>query len=235
MTCVHSTHNAHPPHTLQVFCRLDPNRRVFDKSQPEGFNYPMKIAVQPDGSDIKIGTSRKFSAKARSSFSNKTGTQSARAITWSTCNGLVLLTTSLYCARCSEKELVRIHQSWLHIFPKGFGRLVDRGFTHCTQFYKWLLRAFAPAFVNKETGDITHRQVLDARLQSSQRYVCEVVFSRVKLFRILTGVCPVNKLQFLNSAWHVAHMVANLYAPLVKSDTMHEWENDKLESAFLSR
>ena len=218
-----------------VFCRLDPNKRVFEKIQPVGYNYGMPIAVQTDGSTINIQTSRKFSAKARSSYSDKTGTQAAQGITWSTCIGLVLLVTSLFCARVAEKELVRIHQSWLHIFPKKFGRLVDRGFTFCTQWYKNLLKAFAPAFVNRETGDITHRQVLDARMQSSHRYVCEVVYSRVKQFRILTGKCHSGKLRYLTAAWYVAHMVANLYGPLATPDCMHEWSNDKLESALLGQ
>ena len=211
---------------------LDPTLTLFEKSQPVGYDYGMPIACIVDGSCNNIGTSREYSAKARSSYCEKSGTQSAQGVTWSTGPGLVLLVTSLFCGRTSEKELVRLHQRWLDIFPDGYGRLVDRGFTFCTHFYKHLLRAFVPAFVNRKTGDLTFRQVLEARKQSADRYTCEVVYSRVKKFRILTGTCPLNRCQYLNAAWMVAHMAANLYKPLAVPDSMHTWCNDKLLSAY---
>jgi len=217
-----------------VFCQLDPTLNLFEKSQPVGYNYPMPIAVVVDGSCTKIGTSREYSVKARSSFCEKTGTQSAQGVTWSTGPGLVVLVTSLFCGRASEKELVRLHQRWLDIFPAGYGRLVDRGFTFCTVWYKHLLRAFIPAFVNRKTGDLTLRQILEARRQSADRYTCEVVYSRVKKLRILTGTCPVNRCQYLNAAWMVAHMTANLYKPLAQPDSMDQWCTDKLLSAYYS-
>jgi hypothetical protein len=215
----------------KVFCRLDPDAEIFAKMQPVGYNYPVPIACQVDGTCVGIQTSRKYSAKARASYSDKTHTQAAQGITWSSCIGLVLLCTSLYCARVAEKELVRLHSSWLDIFPPRHGRLVDRGFTFCTQWYKNLIRAFSPAFVNRATGDITHRQVINARRQSADRYVCEVVYSRVKSFRILTGRCPVSRLQYLTPAWYVGHMVANMYKPLVTPDCMDTWEMSKVSAA----
>ena len=216
-----------------AFCRLDPPCDLFSKMQPVGFNYPLPISHETDGSCVNIGFSRKFSAKARSSYSDKTGTQSAQGLTWSACIGLVLLCTALFCARVSEKELVRMHSAWLDIFPPKHGRLVDRGFTFCTQWYKYLVRAFSPAFVSRATGDLTHRQVIDARRQSADRYTCEVVYSRVKTFKILTGKCPVHLLQYLNDAWYVAHMAANFFTPLARPDCMNEWYDAKLSSADL--
>ena len=217
----------------KVFIRLDPDENLFHKMQPVDFNYPCKIAVETDGSVTDIGTSRKYSAKSRASFSDKSKKQSGQGLTWSSCIGLVLLVTAMFCARVSEKELVRLHRSWLGIFPEGFGRLVDRGFTFCTQFYPNLNRAFTPANVNRKTGDLTHRQVIDARRQSADRYTCEVVYARVKRFRILTGRCPVSRLQYLPAAWLVAHMAANFYKPLREPDCMSEWSEAKLKSAYL--
>jgi len=141
--------------------------------------------------------------------------------------------TSLFCGRVSEKEMVRLHRSWLGIFPEGYGRLVDRGFTFCTPFYPNLNQAFSPAHVNRKTGDLTHRQVIDARRQSADRYTCEVVYARVKQFRILTGRCPVSRLQFLPAAWLVSHMAANFYKPLREPDCMSEWSDAKLQAAYL--
>ena len=215
----------------KVFCRLDPTEALFSKMQPVDFNYPCKIACETDGSVVDIGTSRKYSFKSRASFSDKSGSQAGQGLTWSSCIGLILLTTAFFCARVSEKELVRLHRSWLHIFPEGYGRLVDRGFTFCTQFYPNLNQAFSPAHINRKRGDLTHRQVIDARRQSADRYTCEVVYSRVKQFRILTGRCPVIRLQYLPAAWLVAHMVANFYKPLREPDCMSEWSNAKSQSA----
>jgi hypothetical protein len=217
----------------QIFCRLDPHADVFAKMQPVGYNYPLPMCCQVDGTCCCIDTSRKYSSKARASYSDKTHTQAAQGVTWSSCIGLVLLCTSLFCARVTEKELVRLHSSWLHVFPPKHGRLVDRGFTFCTQWYKYLVRAFSPAFVNKSTGDITHRQVINARRQSADRYCCEVVYSRVKSFRILTGRCPMSKLQYLTPAWYVGHMAANMYKPLVQPDCMDTFEDSKIHSCTM--
>lgn len=217
----------------KVFCRLDPSASMFDKMQPVDYDYPCKMACETDGSLVDIGTSRKYSSKSRSSFADKSGSQAGQGLTWTSCIGLVILVTALFCVRVSEKEMVRLHRTWLGIFPEGYGRLVDRGFTFCTQFYPNLNQAFSPAHVNRKTGDLTHRQVIDARRQSADRYTCEVVYSRVKQFRILTGRCPVSRLQFLPSAWLVAHMAANFYKPLRAPDYMSEWSDAKLQSAYL--
>ena len=86
------------------------------------------MACQVDGSCVDIEMSRTYTAKARASFSDKTGKQACQGLTWSMCIGLVTLVTSLFCGRVAEKEMVRLHRDWLDIFPAGHGRLVDRGF-----------------------------------------------------------------------------------------------------------
>ena len=214
-------------------CRLDPPAELFSNMQPVGVNYPLPISHETAASSIKIGVSRKFSSKARSSYSNKIGTQSAHGLTWSSCIGLVILCTALFCARVSEKELVRLHSSWLHIFPPRHGRLVDHSFTFCTQWYKNLVRAFSPASVPCTTGGVTHRQVIDDRRQLADIYAGDKVYSRVKSFKMLTGRCPVQMIQYLNDAWYVAHMVANMFPPLVSPDCMDKWSDAKSNSASL--
>ena len=192
------------------------------------------MSHQTDGSCIDIEMSRQYSSKARSSFSDKTGKQSGQGLTWSACIGLVLLATALYCGRCAEKELVRLHRHWLDIFPPKHGRLVDRGFRYTTKWYKNLVRAFLPAGLAgkpKDSKFFTHAEVIDARKQSADRYTCEAVFSRVKQFRVLTGRQPIHNLQYINSAWYVAHMVANMYKPLAKPDTLDEWRSERDASA----
>lgn len=73
-------------------------------------------------------------------------------------------------------------------------------------------------------------EVVDARRQSADRYTCEAVFSRVKQFRVLTGRQPIRNLQYINAAWYVAHMAANMYKPLAVPDTLGEWP-DLLQKA----
>lgn len=74
--------------------------------------------------------------------------------------------------------------------------------------------------------------LLDPKELFQKSQPCEVVYSRVKKFRILKGVCPVNRCQYLNAAWMVAHMAANMYKPLAVPDSMVTWSTDKLMSMY---
>ena len=80
------------------------------------------------------------------------------------------------------------------VFPRGWGQLVDRGFSSCTAAYENL---FFPAFAKDLCRSIT----LDAKLQSSDRYVVETFFSRVKEFLLLSTTVPVERAWQLESAW----------------------------------
>ena len=60
---------------------------------------------------------------------------------------MTTLVTDLFAERISEFELVRLHKSWLIIFPAKTSRLVDRGFAFCTIYYPNLNIAFVPAFM----------------------------------------------------------------------------------------
>ena len=79
----------------------------------------------------------------------------------------------------------------------------------------------------------TLHEVVDARRQSADRYTCEAVYSRVKQFRVLTGRQPIRNLQYINAAWYVAHMAANMYKPLALPDTIDEWRDTLVTSSLL--
>ena len=95
------------------------------------------------------------------------------------------------------------------------GRIVDRGFSRgCTKFYPNTCRCFTPVFRNRKTKDLEYDQISDANANSSDRYVVEVVYRRVKTFRILRGHVDRGFMSHVGCAWHVGHMFANFYAPL---------------------
>ena len=98
----------------------------------------------------------------------------------------------------------------LRVFPRGWGQLVDRGFSSCTAAYENLLQCFFPAFAK----DLCRSTILDAKLQSSDRYVVETFFSRVKEFLLLSTTVPVERAWQLESAWVCALSATDLYAPL---------------------
>ena len=106
---------------------------------------------------------------------------SLRWITWSIPGtGLTTLVTDLFAERISECELVRLHKSWLIIFPAKTSRLVDRGFAFCTIYYPNLNIAFVPAFMRGRSQMSQWR--LSTHVECHRidtRYTCEVVFSRV--------------------------------------------------------
>ena len=96
-------------------------------------NDDVSVACAPHHGSLILSTIPNLSPCALDVSFPDTKSQSAQGLMWSACIGLILLVTSLYCARVTEKELVRLHSRWLDIFPSGHGRLVDRGFRYTTK------------------------------------------------------------------------------------------------------
>ena len=123
----------------------------------------------------------------------------------------------LYCGKLSEVAYMSLHSRWFDIIPPGFARLVDKGFTNTTRYYRYHNLAYVPAFVRSTTKDLSGSELKDASKQSSDRYTCEVYFSRVKnKSALLKGVCTHHHWRFLETAWCVGHYGANLQRPLRK-------------------
>ena len=103
------------------YVRLDvrDNPEFFKYHQPVGFaeKYGKTVSNELDGTTTKHDKSRRHSVKARSSYCDKVKHQAAQGLTWTTPVGLVLLATTMWCGRTSEKHLVRLHRKWLSIFP----------------------------------------------------------------------------------------------------------------------
>ena len=104
------------------YCLLDlrDDADFFKTQQPAGFQerYGCVISNELDGTTIKHDKSRRHSVKARSSYNDKTKHQACQGLTWTSAIGLVLLCTTVWCGRTSEKALVRLHKKWLTIFPR---------------------------------------------------------------------------------------------------------------------
>ena len=66
--------------------------------------------------------------------------------------------------------------------------------------------------------------VVDSAEQAADRYTCEVVYRRVKVFDILHGHLPRKFLPFITSGWYVAHMFCQYYEPLRESVTWTQRE-----------
>ena len=121
----------------------------------------------------------------------------------------------LYCGKLSEVAYMSLHRDWFDMIPPGFARLVDKGFTRTTRYYRWMNFAYVPAFVRSCSKDLSGAALKDASKQSSDRYTCEVYFSRVKsTSKLLKGECRFAHCKYLETAWCLGHYNANLMAPL---------------------
>ena len=85
-------------------------------------------------------TPRKNCYLKRSTYSNKAKANAVQGIAWTTPCGLRLIWTSQFCGRLSETAMGRLHSELLAVFPAGWARLVDRGFSKLTATYKNLCR-----------------------------------------------------------------------------------------------
>ena len=128
--------------------------------------------------------------------------------------GLCILCMPLYCGKCSETRYLQVHRDWLDIIPAGFARLVDKAFARTGILYKNRSLALVPAFVRRERGQLSARESQDSATQSSDRYVGEVQFARVKKGFGFEGVLSHKKLKYAEDAWLVAHYNSNLMHPL---------------------
>ena len=107
-----------------------------------------------------------------------------------------------------------------HCMCSGVGQLLDRGFRGIAKCYPNRIYSFYPAVVkdrDKGAVDLTHEQVIDSSEQAADRYTCEVVYRRVKVFDILHGHLPRKFLPYITAGWYVAHMFAQFYPPLRES------------------
>lgn len=201
---------------------MDP--AFFEKMQPPKFKetYGRCMACELDGTTVVHDKSRVHSVRARCSYCDKCKHQAGQGLTWTSCIGLVLLVTSLFCGRTSEKALVQLHTDWLWIFPHLMGQLLDRGFTGVRRWYPTRLVSYHPAKVQdrKKGGvDLTTEQVIDSAVQAADRYTSEVVYSRVKVFDILQSKCAFKFLPYITTGWYVGHMFAQFYKPLREPTT----------------
>ena len=177
--------------------------------------YGLPISHMTDGSVVASNTPRKSSPLGRLMTNSKINHCGQLGITLSTPIGCGFLCMPLYCGRLSEVAYMSIHQRWFNIIPKGFARLVDKGFTRTTRYYLNCNLAYVPAFVRSDSQDIAGAALKDASKQSSDRYTCEVYFSRVKSkSALLKGECRHQHMRFLDSAWLIGHYGSNLQPPL---------------------
>ncbi len=87
-------------------------------SQISGFStrYCKKIV---DGTTVDLSTPRKSSILQRSTFSNKAGRNAAQGLGWVSPAGLLLLYSSLFNGRLSERATVWLHRDFLRINGAG--------------------------------------------------------------------------------------------------------------------
>jgi hypothetical protein len=84
-------------------------------SQISGFStrYCKKIACLVDGTTVDLSTPRKSSILQRSMFSNKAGRNAAQGLGWVSPAGLLLVYSSLFNGRLSEKATAWLHRDLL--------------------------------------------------------------------------------------------------------------------------
>ena len=82
-----------------------------------------------------------------------------------------------------------------------------------------MLSLFPAVVTDREKGAVglSNSQVVSSAEQAGDRYTCEVVYNRVKEFKILHGHLPRKFLKFITAGWYVAHMFCQYYGPLRES------------------
>ena len=100
----------------------------------------------------------------------------------------------------------------------GVDQMLDRGFLGIAQHHPNRMFSFFPAVVrDREKGksELTAQDIIvSSSKQASDRYTCEVVYNRVKVFDIVKGYLTYKFLMYVTAGWYVAHMFCQFYGPL---------------------
>ena len=184
--------------------------------QPREFadRYPKPVSHILDGCTNATEVPRVSSLRAHLLYADKIKHQAFLALDLCTVVGLCFLCMPLYCGKCSETRYMQVHRHWLDIVPPGFARLVDKAFARTGILYKNRSLALVPSFVRRERGYLTAEESKSSAEQSSDRYVGEVQFARVKKAFEFEGVLSHKKMRYAEDAWNTAHYNSNLMHPL---------------------
>ena len=213
--------------TAKIWSRLRFDGKYLRACQTEGManSYSLPISHLVDGTVCQAQFSRSSNTLKRIFYNSKIHSSGTLALAHTTPSGLVLFATDMFCGGAQEPDLVRIYQSWWDEYPKGFGRLVDKGFATFTSiYYKNGSKAIHPKFLTQHSAKFSKTgskqlqadSIIDGAKQSKDRYVVETVFSRVKRTLRLGTIVTWGCLSFINACYLWGCASAGLYEPLQK-------------------
>jgi len=229
----------------KLWCRLTFSREYLLKCQVQGMKerYGLPISHLVDGTVCRTEHPRKNNASKKCMFNNKIQDPGTLALAHTSPTGLIFFATDMYGGNATEVDLVRIYRTWWSIYPRGFARLVDKGFARNTNVhYINGNKAIFPAFLTKKsaaksasrTPQLTRQEVVDSSNQSEDRYVVETTFSRVKCERRLQGTVTHSDIKYINAAYLVGCVAANQLKPLRLPETWSSLEEDFARAKQLS-
>ena len=219
------------------WCRLRFSRDYLMKCQILGKEdrYGVPISHLVDGTVCQTQHPQGSNTAKKCMWNKKINKPGTLALAHATLSGLILFATDMFGGNATEADLVRIYRSWWSAYPHGFGRLVDKGFARMTNLhYTNGNKAIYPAFLTRNsieysicrTPQLTRDEVVDSSQQSTERYVIETSFSRVKSEKLIENIVSWHNTRYINAAYTVGCATANHLKPLKNPGSWVNLEQD---------
>ncbi|XP_046578747.1 uncharacterized protein LOC124286417 [Haliotis rubra] len=158
---------------------------------------------------------RPFSLKVRAqTYSTYKSHNTAKILVAIAPNGYIMYVSRCYGGRASDVYITK-NSGFLNYLLPGDEVMADRGFTISNELYARRVKLNIPAFM-KGRKQLSATECIETRRIASVRIHVERAIARLKSYRILNQVLPLNSVQKLDKIVKVCAVLCNLRPELIK-------------------
>jgi len=187
-------------------------KHTIQETMPDSFRKFPSTRVILDATEFKIQTPSSLLRQSQI-FSQYKSTTTAKALLGIAPSGSVTFVSQLYTGGISDKEITK-QSGILTLLERGDNVMADRGFVINDLLEPLGCTLNIPPFLNNQ-GQFSVNQVKETQEIANLRIHVERAISRIKTFKILQNVFPINQAGLLNQIWTVCALLVNFQSPII--------------------
>lgn len=151
-------------------------------------------------------------------YDSKTEHPGALGMMFCSAGGGACCVAPLYLARCSELNAVKALRDQLDGLPSHMSVSYDKGIRGLRALLPNYNNVYMPVFLRPSEGktQFTIDEAVYNKAVATNRYVVEIIYSRVKAWKILSGEIPRERFHLLDSVWFWALGFHNMFREVLK-------------------
>ena len=185
-------------------------KHTIQETMPDSFRKFPSTRVILDATEFKIQTP---SLRQSQIFSQYKSTTTAKALLAIAPSGSVTFVSQLYTGGISDKEITK-QSGILTLLERGDNVMADRGFVLNDLLEPLGCTLNIPPFLSNQ-GQFSEDPVKETQEIANLRIHVERAITRIKTFKILHNVFPINQAGLLNQIWTVCALLVNFQSPII--------------------